>query len=127
MAIYPIRGIHWAIGWDTSNYVWWARRGQEVGLAGPNTGSRPATVGLLASISSIMRLPVAVVAAAFGPVIAASCGLAVAGFMERALQRNRVRGPLAAGLAAGFPSPLISACLWTPTFFALFLWGGACL
>ena len=51
VVVYPLHGVHWAAGWDAPFYVVWARRAQAFGLSASNTGTRPGTVGLVASLS----------------------------------------------------------------------------
>src|SRR5205814_3299769 len=52
---YPLHGLHEAVGFDAPVYVWWARRAGAIGLSASNTGSRPATVALIAGLAGVLH------------------------------------------------------------------------
>jgi hypothetical protein len=82
----------------------------------------------LAALSTLTRHPVAAVAGAIGPVLAATLGLSFAGFAEAALGRlNPVRVALTATLCGAFVSSMTAGYFSTLAFGALFAAGLAAL
>src|SRR5438876_102193 len=124
---YPLHGVHWAAGWDAPFYVVWARRAQAFGLSASNTGTRPGTVGLVATLSSLSGISAAGLAAALGPALAASCGLGLAAFAELSLPAARHRAPLVTLLTGGFLSYMVLGYLATLVFLTALVCALACL
>jgi hypothetical protein len=127
VVVYPLHGVHWAAGWDAPSYVVWARRAQAFGLSASNTGTRPGTVGLVATLSSLSGISAAGLAAALGPTLAACCGLGFAAFAELSLPAARHRAPLVTLLAGGFLSYMVLGYLATLVFLTALACALACL
>ena len=124
---YPWHGVHWAAGSDAPFYVVWARRAQAFGLSASNTGTRPGTVGLVATLSSLSGISAAGVAAALGPTLAACCGLGFAAFAELSLPAARHRALLVTLLVGGFLSYMVLGYLATLVFLTALVCALACL
>src|SRR5207253_1531150 len=77
-----------------------------LGLRAFGTGSRPATVASLATLSAVLRLPAEAIVEAIGPVLATAVGLAAAGLSDSVLGPNRARFVLVAVLCGTFVSQL---------------------
>ncbi len=118
---YPIWRFRVAIGSDTPVYVWWARRTGELGMRSLEAGGRPAVVGVIASLSEILRVPVGGIVAVIGPVLAASTGLAAGAFVDAALGRHDLRFTLATLFTGTYLSMLVSGYFSTVAFGALFI------
>src|SRR4029077_8092951 len=51
VVLFPIKGIRVPAWSDAQAYIWWTRRAGALGLRAFGTGSRPATVASLATLS----------------------------------------------------------------------------
>ncbi len=127
VVLFPLKGIRVPAWSDAQTYVWWTRRAAFLGLRAYGTGSRPATIATLATLSAVVRLPAVAVVEAIGPVFATAVGLAAAGLSESVLGPNRARFVLVAILCGTFVSELAIGFDATLAFAAMFLAGLACL
>ncbi|HEX2267113.1 MAG TPA: hypothetical protein VHI97_02780, partial [Actinomycetota bacterium] len=127
VVVYPVRGVEVALGSDTPVYVWWARRAGALGLSAFQAGPRPGIVAPLAAIADLLRIPVAGVASAIGPVLATSLGFAVAAFVDLSLGRDQFRFVLTAMFTATFLSLLVAGYFSTLAFGVLFVAALGCL
>src|SRR5215831_192044 len=83
--VYPLFGLHVAIGSDVPVYAWWARVGGALGMGPLGTGIRPGSIGLVATLSRVTAMPAVGVVAALIPALAAATGLAVGAVSELSL------------------------------------------
>src|SRR5438093_6482186 len=127
VVLFPIKGLRVPAWSDAQAYIWWTRRAGALGLRAFGTGSRPATVASLATLSAVLRLPAEAIVEAIGPVLATAVGLAAAGLSDSVLGPNRARFVLVAVLCGTFASQLAIGFDATLAFAALFLAGLACL
>jgi hypothetical protein len=121
LVLYPIHGYRVPIGSDTPVYVWWARYAGVSGIGGLGTRGRSAIVALLASLSRLTGLPVAAVAEAIAPVLAAALALAAGALVHATVGRDRPRFVLTVALTGGFLSLMVPGYLSTLAFGALFV------
>ncbi len=123
VALYPARNVHVPIGSDAPVYVWWARSAGALGLGPFGTGARPGVVGLVAAIGVLTRMPVAAVAEALGPALAAALALAAAALGTTCTRprRPRVTFVLVAVLTGVFLAYLVPGYLSTLAFMAPFV------
>src|SRR2546430_8858311 len=127
VVLFPIKGLRVPAWSDAQAYIWWTRRAGALGLRAFGTGSRPATVASLATLSAVLRLPAEAIVEAIGPVLATAVGLAAAGLSDSVLGPNRARFVLVAVLCGTFVSQLAIGFDATLAFAALFLAGLAYL
>jgi len=127
VVLFPIKGIRVPAWSDAQAYIWWTRRAGTLGLRAFGTGSRPATVAPLATLSAALRLPAEAIVEAIGPVLATAVGLAAAGLTDSVLGPNRARFVLVAVLCGTFVSQLAIGFDATLAFAALLLAGLAYL
>jgi hypothetical protein len=125
--LFPIKGIRVPPWSDAQAYIWWTRRASALGLRAIGTGSRPATVATLATLSAVLRLPAEAIVEAIGPVLATAVGLAAAALSDSVLGPNRTRFVVVAVLSGTFVSQLAIGFDATLAFAALFLAGLAYL
>ncbi|MDP8956253.1 MAG: hypothetical protein M3N24_04750 [Actinomycetota bacterium] len=90
-------------------------------------GPRPGVVAPLAAITDVLRISVAAVASAIGPVLATSLGFAVAALVDLSLGRDPFRFVLTTVFTATFLSLLVAGYFSTLAFGVLFVAGLACL
>jgi hypothetical protein len=121
--LFPRKGIRVPAWSDAQTYIWWTRRAATLGLRAYGTGTRPATVGFLAAVSTLAHVPAEAVAWVIGLVLAAAMGLAGAALSESALGPHRIRFVLVAVLTGTFVSQLVSSFFATLAFAAMFLAG----
>src|SRR5207247_1888639 len=119
--LFPIKGIHVPAWSDAQTYIWWSRRAAALGLHATGTGTRPATMALLATLSTVVHVPVEAVVEASGLVLAAAVGVAAASLMESLLGPHRGRFVLAAILTGTFVSELVTSFYATLAFAAMFV------
>jgi hypothetical protein len=119
--LFPIKGIRIPAWSDAQTYIWWARRAGVLGLAAFGTGTRPVTVGLVSTLSTLVHVPVEGVVEAIGLVLAVAVGLAAGAASESVLGPHRVRFALAAVLTGTFISQLVTSFFATLAFAAMFL------
>ncbi len=123
VVLYPALGLRVPIGSDSPVYVWWSRYAGAAGMGSFQAGSRPAVVGLLASIVGITRLPASAATAALGPVLAVALALAAATFAVASVRHPRERLALTlVGILVGvFLGFIVPGYLSTLAFLAPFL------
>jgi hypothetical protein len=119
--LFPIKGIRVPAWSDAQTYIWWARRAGALGLAAFGTGTRPVTVGLLATLSSLVHMPVEGVVEAIGLVLAVAVGMAAGAASESVLGPHRVRFAVVAVLTGTFISQLVTSFFATLAFAAMFV------
>jgi hypothetical protein len=125
--LFPIEGIRVPAWSDAQTYIWWARRAGALGLSAFGTGTRPATVGLVATLSTLVHVPAEAVVEVIGIVLAAALGLAAAALSESLFGPHRGRLVLVAVLTGTFVSQLATSFFATLAFAAVFVAGMAYL
>jgi hypothetical protein len=125
--VYPLFGLHVAIGSDAPVYAWWARVGGALGMGPLGTGIRPGSIGLVATLSRVTAMPAAGVVAAVIPALAAATGLAAGAVSELALGADRLRFVLVAVFAGSYLTLLADGYLSTFAFLAAFVAALACM
>jgi len=121
VVLYPLRGFRVGLGSDTPVYVWWGRHAASSGIGGLGTGARPLMAGLLATLATLIRQPVAAVAPSLAPVMAAALGLCTAVLVAAAFGRERSRFALVAGLTGAYLALLVPGYLSTLAFGEMFV------
>ncbi len=127
MIVYPLFGLHVTIGSDAPVYAWWARVGGALGMGPLGTGTRPGSVGLVATLSRVTTAPAAGVVAAAIPALAAATGLAAGAVSELALGADRPRFLLVAVFAGSYLTLLADGYLSTFAFLTAFVAALACM
>src|SRR4029453_7150671 len=83
--LFPIEGIRVPAWSDAQTYIWWVRRAAVLGLSAFGTGTRPVTVSLIATLSTLVHVPAEAIVEVIGIVLAAALGLAAAALSESIL------------------------------------------
>jgi hypothetical protein len=125
--LFPIEGIRVPAWSDAQTYIWWARRAGALGLSAFGTGTRPATVALVASLSTVVHVSAEAAVEVIGLVLAAALGLAAAALTESVFGPHRRRFVLVAVLTGTFVSQLVTSFFATLAFAAMFVAGLAYL
>jgi hypothetical protein len=125
--LFPMEGIRVPAWSDAQTYIWWARRAGALGLSAFGTGTRPATVAVVAGLSTLAHVPAEAVVEVIGLVLAAALGLAAAALSESVFGSHRGRLVLVTVLTGTFVSQLVSSFFATLAFAAMFVAGLAYL
>ncbi len=121
---YPVAGLHYPLGPDSSVYLWWTRLASVDGLSA--VGQRPGVPALVLALASSLHLSQAQVLAGLGGALGACAGLAAAALV-RAAGTPRATVALAGGLAGTFSAYLAGGYFANLAFAVLFLAAAAVL